>query len=556
MPWAWVVVAGGLSLPARAATFTADFSTPAQWDTAETSTALWDVVNQRISAAISANNVEIDFGTGADGAFNDGPVQTGISVAGATITIDTNVKSTFNFSSFNLSNAAVILATGAQPLRIRVLGPATIEGTIAIPGFAGTNNSAAGPAAGGNPGPGGGAGGSAGTPAPVAGSNGAPAAGPARGGTAGANSGVTDNGGGGGCNGADGANDATAGSGGAAGACASTRATIAGQFETTFVGGGGGGGGAAFTGAGSVSGAGGGGGAGALHFAALTLSFGAAPGAINAIGGDGGNNPFDVNGADCGGAGGGGSGGSVWLQTASSLTSAGNPGNADISRGNAGTDGGSVNCGGLGDGGNGSIGIVRVDASAYVGPATTATNVSAIRNGQSYSITSKAIDTTFSDSVFDAPTETVGCGANGTLAVSYSGSSDGATFGAAVPAAQIATLNGSRYIRYTVTISTTGANPPCLTGLSIPYSSVTGGADETPLSTDFKLKGGLACATLASGEARSTKKSPLETLSDFALIGAAAYAAWAPLRRRRRGQRSASLASAGAASSQPQYPTT
>lgn len=532
---------------ASAGTFTADFSSPAQWDTTATSTALWDTVNQRISAAISANGVEIGFGDGSDGVFNDGPTQTGIAVSGANITITTSpTKSTFNFTSFNLSDGKTITVLGTEPLVIRVLGSVTIAGDIIANGANGTANSLAGPAPGGAGGPGAGAGGNAGTPAPVASTDGTPSTPNSNidGGISGTNSVATNNGGGGGCFGFDGnAQDAVAAAvGGAAGDCntatpaVDTRAAIAALFETNFSGGAGGGGGGAYT-ADPVSGSGGGGGGGAIQITSLgTISFGSTPllGSLAAKGGNGGANNTPSGGtADCGGGGGGGSGGAIWLQAAAAIGSVADPGSADVSRGTGGIHDG-AGCFGFADGGNGSSGILRLDTSSASLGGPTPTFVPAVRTNQTYVITSKKIDTSSSNSTFSAPTETLdtsssGCGTTGTLSVTYAGSDDGVTYGTAVRKDEISLLNGKRYLRYTVTIQTTGSTPPCLSHLSIPYSP----------PTDFILKGGLACGTLATahygdGGSREKGPSPLYALSDLVLIGLAASAALLPLRRRNR----------------------
>ena len=60
-------------------------------------------------------NRRLEFGDGRDGAFVNGPTKTGITVAGATITIDTSVKSIFQFTSFTLSAGFTLNASGTEP---------------------------------------------------------------------------------------------------------------------------------------------------------------------------------------------------------------------------------------------------------------------------------------------------------------------------------------------------------------------------------------------------------------------------------------------------------
>lgn len=484
-----------VSPSASSHSFVADFSTLSQWDTSAGDTGLWNTVDQRIQAAVSANGIEIGFGNGSDGAFSDGPAQTGITVSGSIVSINTDTKASFNFSSFNLSHGKTLVATGSHPLILLVLGSATVAGTVDLSGgssASGTNNSAGGPAPGGTGVASGGTGGAAGfgvNPGDTHSTAGKPTAGSiALGGALGANTFASgsDAGGGGGCNGVHGAAPDAAGNdaqgapgGGVAGACATTRASIAAAFESAFIGGAGGGGGGGFTAGGSnVSGAGGGAGGGALHLVALgAISFGITPhtGQVLANGSSGGSNNVD-NGSDCGGSGGGGSGGSIWLQTKSTIADASNLGTLNVSGGSGGvTD---ATCTPTGDGGNGSLGIVRLDSTSaqVTGSTVLLTHSPAIRSGQSYVVTSKAIDTGITSPSFSTPMEThdttsSGCGTSGTLSVVYEGSANGTTFGTGVPAAQISILNGNRYVRFQVTITTTGSTPPCLDALSFAYVS-------------------------------------------------------------------------------------
>jgi hypothetical protein len=149
-----------------------------------------------------------------------------------------------------------------------------------------------------------------------------------------------------------------------------------------------------------------------------------------------------------------------------------------------------------------------------------------------YIATSKSFDTGSSAVAYQTPQETfditsTGCGTNGSIAVAYEGSNDNVNFSGDVPGDQISILDGYRYIRFKVTIKTgsTTTPAPCLTALSIPYGS-----------TQFALKGGLACGSLSAIRSSSKDRQgpDLGGLSDLALLGIAATAAVGPLRTRRR----------------------
>lgn len=303
---------------------------------------------------------QLSFGSGEDGAFLDGPTQTGITVAGATITFNTDVKSVFQFTSFTLTPGNTLRAVGSTPLTIRVVGASLIQGTVSLLGLAGDNANAGAAGAGGVPGAGGGAGGTGGKE-PPAGANGTdalPRTGSAIGGGTPVNEAgfTTQMAGGGGCNGvsAGAGNFATAGYRFPAGAasCSLSQAEIASRFDTAFNGGAGGGGGGTRDFVGNLmNGSGGGAGGGAFHLSSLgsiTLS-----GTVTAVGGAGGNGDLGAGG-EFGSSGGGGSGGSLWLQTAATfsgggtLTVAGGSGGIDVTLTNG--------------GGNGSRGVIRVDA--------------------------------------------------------------------------------------------------------------------------------------------------------------------------------------------------
>lgn len=304
---------------------------------------------------------QVSFGAGEDGAFIDGPAQTGITVVGATITFNTDVKSTYHFSSFTLSSGNTLRAVGSSPLTVRVAGVSLIQGSVSVLGLAGDNANAGAAGVGGIPGAGGGAGGTGGKEPPTSanGSDALPRSGPSVGGSTPVNEAgfTTQMAGGGGCNGtsAGAGNFATAGYRFPAGAasCSLTQAEVASRFDTIFTGGAGGGGGGTrdFLGNG-MNGSGGGAGGGAFHLSSLgsiTLS-----GTVTAVGGAGGNGNLG-GGGEFGSSGGGGSGGSVWLQTAASFSGSGT---LTVSGGSGGIDGTLTN-----DGGNGSRGAIRVDAA-------------------------------------------------------------------------------------------------------------------------------------------------------------------------------------------------
>jgi hypothetical protein len=500
------------------------------------STGIWDITNGKIQAPLAPGGTlakAFTFGDGTDGAFSDGPTQTGISVSGSTVTFNTDVKSDFKFTSFNLSGGITLQVSGSQPLIIRSLTTTTIAGTITLNGTTGAANNAGVPSVGGSAVAGGGAGGNGGSSGGAAGVAGTGTA-PAGGGGIGANNplvGSADEGGGGGCLGNSGfaGQDSASGvpTGGNAGTCATVRSTAGTNFETTFKGGGGGGGGGAYTGAGPISGAGGGGGGGAVRIVSqgnITVS-----GTVNALGGAGGANNL-VNGAHCGGGGGGGAGGSVWLQTAGNIAGAGT---VNVSQG-AGGDTTNGICDTAYAGGHGSDGIIRADRTAgAVGTYTPASSVQANAisipfptGGTPFVVLTRALD--FSNGFYDftTATETVDnsvlCGANGTVTVKYEGSFNGSTYSSPVLAANLSQLNGYPYIRVRVEIATTGANPPCLTGLSLNYQP-----SDLP---NITLRGGLIfCGTINRNQPPTFK----ELVGDLFMLGAAVIGSLFFRRRRR-----------------------
>lgn len=528
--WKFLVPFFFLPSAFAASTLNVDLTAPTVYDFAQSSLGIVaNTVLGQVQASLAPSGAvgkEVDFGNGSDGVFNDGPPQTGISVSGPNITFDTGAKSKFNFKTFNLSVGNTINVIGPNPLWIRVLGNATVSGTILGAGGAGNDNlpnPAAGPNFGGFSIASGGAGGNGGTSASALGTPGITGTpmvpiliGPS-GALAGGGSGTdqtalgNDQGGGGGCNGSgpDALNDAKNGQGALnKGACAVSRSAIALNFENLFLGGAGGGGGGPITTGGGplwLAGGGGGGGGGAIRLTSLQAI--TVNGVVSVQGGTGGaDSSCNVNG-DCAGGGGGGSGGSVWFQSGQAVAGAGV---VSVSGG----PGGGPNY----PGGNGSRGVFRQDASGSsvgVFPPGSALNVSFVpAPNQNYVLVSKPLDFSAGFYTFDSVTETLstvstGCGSSGTLSVLYESSSDGITFANAVPAAQIAQLNNSPYLRFKVQLSTAAVGlPPCLTALSLQY-------EPTNLK-DIKLTGGFSCGSLDSGgDSKFGGRKPRDTSAPF-----------------------------------------
>ena len=69
----------------------------------DSSTGLWNTELGQIQAAVAASSTagnELVFGDGSDGSFSNGPTQAGMTVSGTTITLNSNLKSVYEFSSF------------------------------------------------------------------------------------------------------------------------------------------------------------------------------------------------------------------------------------------------------------------------------------------------------------------------------------------------------------------------------------------------------------------------------------------------------------------------
>ncbi|MFA6454178.1 MAG: tail fiber domain-containing protein [Microgenomates group bacterium] len=283
---------------------------------------------QVLSGAASVAAVpSIDGGTGADGTLDlslgsgaGGCNGTGLSWAGSTCTIDTDTKSTFNFTTINVSAGTTLTTSGTTFPTLKATGSVTIAGAIDLAGkgYAGGLTSGNAGCNGYGPGFGRAFNGNA-----------------TQGNCAFATS--INAGGGGGYGGAGGT--------GAVGSVAGT------TYDTAAVGSGGGGGGN------GGNGYGGAGGGGIQIQSGSTISI---TGTISANGANG------ITTAAYAGGGGGGSGGRITLQAASAIT---NSGTISANGGN----GGGSDAGGRGGGGGGGGRITIQDSSGAAGGTITAT---------------------------------------------------------------------------------------------------------------------------------------------------------------------------------------
>jgi hypothetical protein len=458
-------------------------------------TGLWNTVDGRLEASVAPSGTighEVDFGDGSDGEFSNGSSVAGISDVGTTVTIDTDINNDFNFTNFFLDPGYTLEIQGNNALTIRARGEIRIEGTVDLSGEAGEDNSNdpglgasafARGGAGGNGGSTGGSASQAGGDPLVAGREGQPGPNTATSGE--------DKGGGGGCNGQGDLYDATQGQdasggsgGGAAGSC-STYSSVSSDFETSFAGGAGGGGGGACVGCVNAASSGGGGGAGAGAVRLVALNQIQILGNILAQGGKGGDNSTGGT-TDCGGGGGGGAGGSIWLQSAQGISGGGT---INLSGGQGGQT--PASCAAKADGGEGSRGVFRYDIrssfdSISVTPAGDADNVQTLQSpaSQTYTIVSNAIDlSNVGSNLASLNTfEKLGCGSDGTVDITYAGSTDGVSFGSFVDGTEIDSLKDSTHIKIRADITTTGSNPPCVQQISL-YTDV----------SEFELEGGLFC---------------------------------------------------------------
>lgn len=446
------------------------------------STAVWNVISGKLHVPWVANfsgdntpgqeDVLVDVGTGADGVFDAANFTRFDAAANATlVTLDTSRE--YHFTHFTLPAGVTLKGSGSQALRLHVQGDVLIQGTIDLRGGNATGAQALPATAnGGTSCCGGGSGGNGksttGIEAGVDGST--PSAGGAGGGIAGTTSaaGGTDGGaaGGGGNAFAGGAGEpggAGAGGGGLAYGVNSLSTLVGGA-------GGGGGGGNTFT---AFQGAGGGGGGGAIAFlagGAFTIS---ATGAILTTGGTGGL------GSTSGGMGGGGAGGSVLIYSAGAGI---DDGTIDSQGGSGGNDGG----GGMLNGGDGSLGInwfgFGTEEGGFTGggaenPApATPVKPKIFYSTASYQITSTAYDTgTPSPNYLSFTAETTEGAAGSTVSFEVAGSSDEfvADNTGFVPAADISSLNGKRYLRFRATLkSASPTATPTVDSIRIAYQPV------------------------------------------------------------------------------------
>lgn len=447
----------------------------------ENTTGLWNIVAGVAQAGVVANADTarpVSFGDGSDGIVD--------TADGYTFDTDAHPNG-YDFVSLNISGGTVTV-TGSNPLIIRSLSTVTISPTLNLRGGTGGNGSSSTSAS--TTGP------SGGTPVASrsAGGKGGDAV------TGGASLVV----GGSGVN-ADGTLDTSTPG---AGSTASATPGSAGSFSANrpgtnfdaaggFISGtGGGGGGGHFDGGDATHATGGGGGAagGSVRIAAVGAI---SVGTIDARGGNGGSTAPST--AACSGNGAGGNGGAIWLQSLGAITAT--TANMLITGGTGGAVSGACSAGP-----NGLSGRRRADSPssgrpswASAAPPANNDTTNAAAN-QTYELVSKVYDLGTYDAVFaTAPTITKNDGA-GSATVSYSGSTDGVTFGDYV--SDIAELSGkdNRYLKFKVTIATasSAAASPTVDKIVIPYG------DAGPTQVDVKLSAG--CGTLAEVARRSTDR--------------------------------------------------
>lgn len=284
---------------------------------------------------------DINIGDGSDGPFNSSTYTSFGTVSGNEIIFNTNSKSVYNFTTFDLGNNMVIRPTGSNPLIIRSQSDVTIRANAGIDcsGNRGTDSKPYGDtgtiptSSGGTSRCGGGAGGNGGAPGAdgANGTNGDPLGVTITGGFGG-KLGVDARGGGGGGGGGGfepSDNTTTQNDAQDADAAPNTRGIVGTANSTDHFlnnisyggsGGGGGGGYFALTSNKNGTGAGGGGGGGVIVIHAgrdVTLtdqySFVVAHGGIGGDAGDGTDVSLGGVRAGIGGAGGGGAGGTIWI---------------------------------------------------------------------------------------------------------------------------------------------------------------------------------------------------------------------------------------------------
>lgn len=440
-----------------------------------------------------AGTVNIDSGTGADGAY---------SCASGTCSL---ASGTYNYTTFDIASGATVNVTGTVPLVIKATGDVNIAGTLNLNGGNGGNYNAG---SAGTAGPGGGAGGGSCQSGVSGDGSGRPGNG---GGKAPANGSSSNHDGAGG-----GGYGATGGSGGIGyeGSPGAGGGTY-GDAAITNLYGGAGGGGAATMSSGCI-GAKGGGGGGAVQISAggnLTVS-----GLISAKGGKGGSNTNTGNGM--GGGGGGGSGGAIKLvANAITLSGSGTRLSATGGTGGAGcnSSAGCYNPGGVGgDGGDGRIRLEDSDGtiggSGAASPAASVSTISTQIFNPSGTYTSPVIDTA------DLPawgTVTWTEGGTGTVSVKVRSCNDAVCAGetpfsslsAITNGQDISTVtgvnDGDQYIQYEVTLSTADASlTPTFDDITINYTAAAGasGTSVVVLNNSVSLSGAAGPTEISASE--------------------------------------------------------
>jgi hypothetical protein len=424
-----------------------------------------------------ATNTSYSVGDGHDGDFilsTYALFSVGGSLAGNVITVDTDVFTELDFTSFDLVSGWTLRPTGSHPLVIRSQSDVIIDGTIDCSGYSGGNATTDSTAviAGGFGICGGGAGGaSVADGATPTSANAGVAGGPNVTGGAGGGLGSTSGGQGGGGGGAyikpfavaGDKPDPTAGVnpvGGAGGAAGSVFQDDA--FTVNLAGAGSGGGGGSAS-PGTSSGGSGGGGGGNIQIYAVRNVTVTTNGSVLANGGNGGNAIGLL-----GGGGGGGGAGSI-LIFAGAVISLNGPVTA-IEGGGSFTDGGA--------GGNGAYGRTWIvdSTGSDSGTVTELPTSNLVSRGQAeyetgvtYSIVSNAIDLGSSlPTITGLPITVVNqAGSTITYALSFSSQTDLSGFPAYALSLTYLNMQVERYVSFKLEVENTNATAPVtITGLS------------------------------------------------------------------------------------------
>ena len=474
-------------------------------------TALWNQAAQIVQPTVAVVNwnsgggnqtTVIDVGDGSDGAFNSSTWSQFGSVDSTNkiIYFDNATHPVLKATTFTLDLGWTLIPTAAQPLKIEVLGDATVNGVIECSGGNGGSTGAAGVGrcGGGN----GGLGGAVRSGTGVGAWNGSPGVTPSVSISAGTGGAITNGvaGAGGGGGGAFGSNipapTLTAANGGNATATAGTTGTRHLDAAFTELAGAAGGGGG--SGSSTQVGAGGGGGGGVilLHVAG-NLTIGVS-GGINARGGNGGLASGN------GGEGGSGGGGSIqtWVGKSISILSSNVSANAIDASGGANTSGSGSHGG---DGWNGrtwtsndSTGSGFTTAGAGITPAADVTMTegnSYYTSGTSQNVISTAIDTQSTLATFNSATFTSNRSADVTLEVAGSNDAFVADDTGWLANTSVASLNNKRYVRFRLSINNSNnVTPTTVSQIDVNY---------TPgLRTDFNFNSA-GCGRISSGNSGS-----------------------------------------------------